>query len=357
MIMVTDSFSTDYRQARAAFLGKASALGAHLAAFEYPALGPDGERLWTDTAWIGRRDAPALFILLSGMHGIEGFAGSAAQIDWMSRGPIATLRDDVAILLVHAVNPYGFAWERRVTHENVDLNRNWVDFSAGLPANESYDEIHDLLCPANWEPETLQRTSAGLADYIESKGLAALQGAVSRGQHDHPDGLFFAGSAPSWSRRNLEGILAGQCQAAERIVCIDVHTGLGVRGHGEAICLLPDDDPAFHRARRLFGTTVGNTVSSAINGEFLAKLPSLLPNAETTAIALEFGTVPVLQVLHALRSDAWLHAHGDPTGAAAAQVRAAVRAAFYDEAVDWKAMVLGQTYLGATQAIRGLEQG
>ena len=67
----------------------------------------------------------------------------------------------VAVLYIHALNPYGFSWWRRTTHENVDLNRNFRDFGAPLPRNEAYDEIADLLVPQAWPPDaaTAQATA------------------------------------------------------------------------------------------------------------------------------------------------------------------------------------------------------
>jgi beta-lactamase class A len=59
-------------------------------------------------------------VLTSATHGIEGFCGSGCQIDWLLEGGPTRLPDGVAALIVHAVNPFGFAWLRRVTEENVD---------------------------------------------------------------------------------------------------------------------------------------------------------------------------------------------------------------------------------------------
>jgi len=137
--MSTGPFSTTYAEARDKFLSAARAAGASLVAHIHPETGPDGGELATDCAWIGPEAARSVLLLVSGTHGIEGFCGSGAQIDWLNRGEAAQLGPDRAALLVHALNPYGFAWARRVTHENVDLNRNFVDFAVPRPANPDYD--------------------------------------------------------------------------------------------------------------------------------------------------------------------------------------------------------------------------
>ncbi len=79
----------------------------------------------------------------------------------------------------------------------------------------------------------------------------------------------------------------------------------------------------------------GDSVSAALVGDWLARADEWLAPAEVTSAALEYGTVDSVSVLQALRGDAWLHAHGDPTGDVASGVRAAVREAFADDDPSW----------------------
>ena len=51
-------------------------------------------------------------------------------------------------VLLHALNPYGFAWLRRVNEHNVDLNRNFLlpgEAYRGSPAG--YAALDPLLNP------------------------------------------------------------------------------------------------------------------------------------------------------------------------------------------------------------------
>ena len=84
---------------------------------------------------------------ISSTHGVEGYCGSGFQVDWLASVGAAGLPKDTAALMVHAINPYGFAWTRRVTEEGNDLNRNYVDHSKPYPVNEGYLEIADYLIP------------------------------------------------------------------------------------------------------------------------------------------------------------------------------------------------------------------
>ena len=110
-----DSFSHDYPEARAKFLEAAAAAGGVLDAVAHPMRGPDGGELATDIAWFGPHDAERVLVMLSGTHGVEGFCGSGAQVHWLRRGEAKRLPSGVAVMMLHAVNPYGFAWSRRTT--------------------------------------------------------------------------------------------------------------------------------------------------------------------------------------------------------------------------------------------------
>ncbi|MDB5479184.1 MAG: hypothetical protein JWO83_237 [Caulobacteraceae bacterium] len=354
-----DSFSATYAEARARFREAAAAAGARLEAVSHPERGRQGEDLATDVAWIGPAGAEQVLVTISGTHGAEGFCGSGAQVDWLARGEAARLPAGVAALMIHAVNPYGFSWLRRVTHENVDLNRNWVDFDAPLPANPGYDAIAEAAVPAEWTPEAQARSASTLGAYMADHGPAAFQQAISGGQYRHPGGLFFGGAAPSWSRRTQSAIFGEYLGQAARVGVIDYHTGLGPWGYGERIVTGTPDSAGYARARAWYGAAItspsgGTSTSAPITGDGLDAAPRLIPHAEVTGMAIEVGTLSLMDVLLALRADAWLHAHGDPLSPQAGPIKARVRAAFYGDADDWKGMVAGQSLLAIRQAIGGL---
>lgn len=145
-------FSSNYFEARQKFRDYVCDAGIGEAAFyPSPARGPSGEDLSTDVAWFGDPGASKVGILISATHGAEGYCGSAAQLDWLAERGYEKLKSDEAMLLIHAINPYGFAWDRRVTQEGCDLNRNFIDFQAPLPQNEGYDALADSLVPSALE--------------------------------------------------------------------------------------------------------------------------------------------------------------------------------------------------------------
>ena len=167
-------YSEDYVEARAKFLSAAIEVGAVAERFALDKPGPKGEELSTDVAWLGPREARHVLVTISGTHGVEGFFGSATQIEWLRRAKTARLPDDIAALHIHAINPYGFAWLRRTNEDNVDVNRNRLNFDAALPANPMYEELSDDLCPSDWSAET--QTRAAVARYGFGTGSCSLPG-------------------------------------------------------------------------------------------------------------------------------------------------------------------------------------
>jgi hypothetical protein len=356
-----ESFSADYTEAREKFLRAAAAAGGALESLAHPERGPGGAALHCDVAWFGPRTAERVLVLISGTHGIEGFCGSGVQTDWLRRGEAARLPHGVAALVIHAINPYGFAWLRRVTEDNVDLNRNWIDFSRGLPENPAYDELAGIVTPAEWSPESIARMLTTLGSIGARDGAAALQRALSGGQYRHPHGIFYGGAGPTWSRRSQTAIFAQYLGRAAHIAILDFHTGLGPHGFGEQITAEPRESTSFKRAASWFGAALtsvldGSSSSSAISGDGLSAAPTLLAQAKVTGIALEFGTQPLNEVILALCADAWLHAHGEMS-ALGRSIKAQMRAAFYADADDWKGMVTGQSLIACRQAIAGLLRG
>jgi Protein of unknown function (DUF2817) len=129
------SFSENYPEARSKFIEAVKDAGGAASRYLLDRRGPDGGELSTDVAWFGPRDAKRVFVTISGTHGVEGFYGSATQIEWLRRGEVGRLPPGSASLLIHAINPFGFAWLRRTNEDNIDINRNWVDF--GRPSSRS----------------------------------------------------------------------------------------------------------------------------------------------------------------------------------------------------------------------------
>jgi len=352
---ILDLFSPSYAVARRKFLAAAAARKLPVDSRVLDLPGAEGETLAIDVVLDGPADASKMLVVLSGVHGVEGFCGSAIQTGMLAGG--APAHEDTAVLHVHAINPYGFSHLRRVTQENVDLNRNFVDFSQPLPANAGYAEIHDWLLPDTWPPG--EAAEAGIARYRDTHGARGLQRAIGLGQHAHANGMFFGGTAPTWSNRTFRAILARYTPQVRQLAAIDIHTGLGPYGVGERI-FASFDRGVLARARQWWGQLTdvhdGSSTSIPMTGPIQTALFEAAPQAEQIGICLEYGTYPNERVMPALRAEHWLHRRGANDRALARQIKRDLKDAFHPDADDWKLAVWQQGREACLQAIEGLQQ-
>ena len=348
-------FSPSYAAARRKFQQAAAARGLAVDSRVLDLPGAEGETLAIDVVRDGPADASKMLVVLSGVHGVEGFCGSAIQTGVLGLG--APAASDTAVLHVHAVNPYGFSHLRRVTQENVDLNRNFVDFDRPLKLNPCYAEIHDALLPTQWPPGP--QAEAVLDTYRERHGARGLQRAIGLGQHQFADGMFFGGAGPTWSQRTFRQILRDYTAQVRQLASIDIHTGLGPYGVGERI-FAGFDAGLLPRAQRWWGelTSVhtGSSTSIPMTGPIQTALIQACTRGPHIGICLEYGTFPNEQVMPALRAEHWLYRHGSADPAQAAAIRQALKAAFYPQADDWKRMVWQQGAEACRQAVAGLQE-
>ncbi|MCB2107583.1 MAG: M14 family metallopeptidase [Rhodobacteraceae bacterium] len=355
-------FSDTYAEARAKFQDAAAEAGLAVASHDHPMTGPGGEALALDVVTLcpdasSPCRAERVFVVMSGTHGVEGFAGSAAQIAWLKRGGHERVPDGISVIVMHAVNPYGFAWIRRVTEDNIDLNRNFADFGRSLPSKPGYDELAEAICPRAWNDNAVAEAEVRLTAYADRHGRRALNRAIMGGQFTHPEGVFYGGTKPTWSRQTIFKILEIYCSAAKHVAVLDIHTGLGEFGTGVCYCVGDEGTPAVTRAHDLWGDDVTVMAaapgSSVHDGYNLTGLSRALAPAAVYGNTLEFGTYPVGDMLKAVRADNWLHLHGDPASAQGRAIKQELKRVFYPaESEEWKSRVLSRS-LDVWQ--RGLE--
>ena len=363
MTKARDFFSRDYADARKRFTGAAKAAGiAPVRHLNPNGKGPNGEELSTEVVRFGPAPAENVIFVSSGTHGVEGFCGSGAQVGMLANGLYKELPKNTALVLIHGINPHGFAHERRVNEDNVDLNRNFRDHKTPPPHNAPYAEIHDLLTPAEWDGPSRKKADEAIAAYIDKRGLKTFQAAVSTGQWEFADGLFYGGKAPVWSNQTWRKLIREHASGARRIAHLDFHTGLGDYGDCEVI-LGPNnakkDDLVRARAwwGRVASTSDGDSISADVQGVNPGALAEEVPGAEVTAVALEYGVVPVMDTLNALRADNWLYSRGggDTASPLGKKIKAEIRGAFYGETDDWKERIYAKGAEVLRQAFKGLQ--
>ncbi|KQM67851.1 hypothetical protein ASE75_02905 [Sphingomonas sp. Leaf17] len=352
--MSDNPFSPDYATARQRLLAAAAGADWSHRAIMHPEYGPSGEPLALDVLRRGPADANRVLVINSATHGAEGFSGSAIQLALIQAAPV--LPDGVALLLIHGVNPHGFAYLRRVTEDNVDLNRNFIDFTAPLPTNSMYRNLSPTVNPIVLDD------SDALIDRLESlridMGDLPFMKALSGGQYDDPAGIQFGGAGSTWSRRTIERIWREELGAAAVVVQLDVHTGLGPRGLGMLMMAANPDEPHRTLTADWFGPMMvsarpASAEQTVLGGYLNAGLERAVA-AWVIPMTLEFGTEPLAPVIAAVIADNWLHRQVDPAPDVARSIKGCIRAVFDPQDDEWRAAVLARGAQVLGQALAGL---
>ena len=138
-----------------------------------------------------------LIIISSGVHGIEGFAGSAIQLMIMEKILPNINPDYTSFLFIHSINPFGHKYFRRFTENNIDLNRNF-DINTNLFSikNNSYKLIYDFLNPKEKYADKLFENLFFLVkslNLIKKYNIETLRQSILQGQYEFEKGIFFGG--------------------------------------------------------------------------------------------------------------------------------------------------------------------
>lgn len=339
-------FSGSYKEARERFVAMAARADARLVTSTLlDHVGREGETLTTDMAWFGDSHPRAVLMVTSGIHGVEGFAGSAAQLNFGEKLRRDTVPEGLAVALVHAVNPFGFSYLRRMNEDNVDLNRNFIDFSRPLPDAPGYEELHPGLLATDWDGPDRRRSDAHYELHWQDLGPRQFHQTLFHGQHSYPDGLFFGGREPSWSNRTLHALIAQLPASVELLAHIDLHTGLGPKGYGELVYTLDPHTDAARMARewysdlglQVFGTEGSST--SEVQG--IMNLAFVQPRFQTLSMTMEFGTVPLDDMLLAVRAENMAR-HMDAPQEVRAQTSARLLEAFRPDEDAWMSDVVAR---------------
>ncbi len=307
-----DDFSASFTEARDRFLAAAHSAGAKLHSLTLDAAGPRDETLTIDIAWLGNEAPQRALLHTSGLHGVEGFLGSAIQVGLLRSPPPSSA--DAALVLIHTINPFGMAWLRRVNENNVDLNRNFLP--AGRPyrgAPEAYHRLNKLLNPPS--PPAFDFFTLRALWHIARHGFAQMKQAVASGQYEYPQGLFFGGHQLEQGPKLLLAWLKQEFVGVRRVAAIDVHSGLGHYGEDTLLVSYPKESNRYATLHSCFEKKVSSYDTSGIAypvaGGFLDALEREMPKIDWLCIGQEFGTYKPLRVLRALRDESRWHHYGD----------------------------------------------
>jgi predicted deacylase len=310
-------FSRDYHDSRQRFLSALKA--ADFTTTSYPIAAKDSaeKTLSIDVGIGGNLASNQALIISSGVHGVEGLFGSAVQLaflqELLTAGEFRDSHLSRRTIFIHAVNPYGFAWQRRCNEDNIDLNRNFLlpgETYTGSP--ENYAELDSFVNPSS-PPPRFDDFFLKAMIFSLKYGQTLLKNTLPVGQYDYPKGLFFGGKAPSQSQQIFAQNLTQWVGDATEIVHLDFHTGLGKWATYKLLWDGDDQSPCYDRLAKQFGAenievqqstdNLAGATSYPIRGGLGAWCKATLSDRRYDFFTAEFGTYSAARVLQALRAE------------------------------------------------------
>jgi predicted deacylase len=347
---INDYFSSDYYAARKRFCAKATALNWRQESYFIR------EDLSIDVAISTYLPNRPTILVTSGLHGGEGFFGSAVQLALMDSGSLAT---DLNWVFIHALNPYGFAHLRRCNEDNIDLNRNFLlpdeEYRGSSPI---YGKISAVLNPErlgsiDWfVPQML----GAIAKYK----LANIWQAVAEGQYDFPKGLFFGGQAASKTQQILQEHLPQWIGDSQNILHLDFHTGLGKWGTYKLLMDTVVTPVELQQLQTHFGAESilaidGGKKKYQVRGNIGQWTRQLLQPRNYNYFCAEFGTYSFAKVLMMLRQENYVHNCLTATDPVYLRTKEQMKEIFCPGSDQWRSMVIAKSTVIMTQANRFLQ--
>ncbi len=328
-------FHPSYVQARTAFRATAQRAGATLETLEVVPPGPgEAEGLTMDIAMLG--DGPRALVLSSGLHGVEGFAGSAIQLQFLSE----PLPPGIRVVFLHTLNPFGMHHTRRVNESNVDLNRNFLGPSEDYAGcDDAYRAMNHMLNPAR-ATRAVEFFVFEAIWKILRHGMPKLKTALVGGQYTFDKGLFFGGAQLERGPALLLEHLPRWLDGAEQIVHIDFHTGLGKSGTYKLLIEASPGSREHIRLREEYGEAIqpwdaGHGLAYKITGGLPEAMARLFDD-RVCVLTCEFGTLPALKVIDALREENQQHHWGGDR----ARAKRKLISAFRPDQKKWEQSIL-----------------
>ncbi len=332
-------FSKNYQIARSRFILAGEVAGARMHQIVLNQRGPENEELIIDIAWLGSMTPKNAIVHVSGVHGVEGFAGSAIQIKILENQPKPP--KDGAIMFVHILNPYGMAWLRRYNESNVDLNRNFrFEQNEWSEDSLAYAKLDSFLNPRRYRvfDSFFVQASSNILRY----GVGAMRKTIPAGQNFNPKGLFYFGNHLEDGPRLYHRWVNESLSSAERLIVIDVHTGLGRLGQESLLHKIAStDSPIFSRnLKRQLLTEYGSAgvIAYTFRGGHSEVYSQLSGHCKVDFITQEFGTYPNVYVLQALRDENRAHHFGSKPQQEQAKQR--LQEAFNPGLSGWQSRVI-----------------
>jgi len=315
----------------------------------------------------GRKASSKLVILSSGVHGVEGFAGSAVQRKLLSDMLSGALPVSCDVLFLHGVNPYGFRNLRRVNESNVDLNRNFYFKKEKVPQkehNHGYRRLVSFLNPEHpftfWWLEFLVHLLR-FGGLLLRLGPRHFMDSVVNGQFEYKRGIYYGGRRPQPVVKHLRRYFRKALADYRSILLLDIHTGYGEKdglifiqnaapgsAEDKNIARIAGDVPLLRESTNGFYRTAG---------DFTDFPGRVFPKKEIYPLTLEIGTDGNMNLRGAITSsflvvaENRIHHHGCMFASNRTKVKEKFLRLFYPARDDWKRAILTRSVKAAAGLI------
>lgn len=228
----------------------------------------------------------------------------------------------MAVLTIHLIIPWSAAWLRRVNEDNVDLNRNFINWQKAPPENPGYADIHPALVDAAAD-ETL-------AEMVRASGQAAVSRIIEAGQYRFPDGFFYGGDGPVRSNRVLSAVLAEFGQNTAEVILFDLQTGAAA--------------------------TTDTGIAATATGYVSAFALRAMAQARVLPLVMECGTLSGGEIQRRVIEDNRLHLYGKPQSAQGQRIKTDLLHGFIPQDPSWQQICLATSLRHFDTALAALKE-
>ena len=271
--------------------------------------GPFSEELIIDIAIVGSIQSEKMFLYTSGIHGVEGFAGSAIQLSVLDLISNEAPFDTHCIIFIHIINPYGMAWLRRVNENNVDLNRNFLNEKSEFHGEpDGYERINNFLNPSKIPNKYDFSFYLKGVLYLVKYGFRNLKQWIAQGQYQRSDSIQFGGKEMQKGPALIMNWLKNNITQVKEAVAVDLHTGLGPSGYDTI--LIPDtiNKEDYDVLKNIYQDHVApldpdKGIGYKIKGDLHSGITNYFSDIKWIYVTQEFGTFPPTTVFKNLRAE------------------------------------------------------
>ncbi|SER59073.1 M14 family metallopeptidase [Salipaludibacillus aurantiacus] len=240
-----------------------------------------------------------LIIITTGEHGIEGYTGSAFLQLFIEEYMPLINPETTGLRLVHAVNPWGMRHFRRVTENNIDLNRNYIrdwENTAGA-VDETFARKKEIFLPGS-RIENLsthkRELNKALTEAFTHEELAVLKDGPP-GQYKYKRGIYYGGNSFDEPAQKLKSRYFDWVKEYSHPVHIDIHSGGGPKDDLTLIFTKSDKRSEEELQKELSYKQVVKSDDDNVYGESNLYLQESVrenfPQKRTVTCLFEFGTI------------------------------------------------------------------